>query len=271
MTAAALALPPTLPTRLFLGVERSVCGRAWRDRLDERGDGARARDRAAPRRAGAAGAHPRRARRRGRRGRGIPRSDRAAADAGSGHADRHGEGGGAHRRRDRARRAGRDLRRLRRRRRDLGGAAGALPAPWRPRAARSTSRTASSRATARTSRRSARLPRSGATLLVTVDCGTTSIEPLAEAQAARPRRRRDRPSSGRRGAAAGRCAGQSEPAGRSLGARPSRRRRPGVHGRGRGQPRAAQARLLDTCCGRSRTCSTRSISSRSAPSPTWCR
>src|ERR1700694_1174599 len=30
--------PPTRPIRrLFLGVERSACGRAWRDRLDERG------------------------------------------------------------------------------------------------------------------------------------------------------------------------------------------------------------------------------------------
>ena len=43
----------------------------------------------------------------------------------------------------------------------------------------------------------------GATLLVTVDCGTTSIEPLAEARAARPRRHRHRPSPGRRDAAAG--------------------------------------------------------------------
>ena len=33
---AALALAPKAPTRLFLGVERSVCGRAWRDRLDDR-------------------------------------------------------------------------------------------------------------------------------------------------------------------------------------------------------------------------------------------
>ncbi|MEA2977502.1 MAG: single-stranded-DNA-specific exonuclease [Alphaproteobacteria bacterium] len=33
-----LAMPPmTMSRRLFLGVERSVCGRAWRDRLDERG------------------------------------------------------------------------------------------------------------------------------------------------------------------------------------------------------------------------------------------
>ncbi len=36
MTIALTA--PTGPTRrLFLGVERSACGRAWRDRLDERG------------------------------------------------------------------------------------------------------------------------------------------------------------------------------------------------------------------------------------------
>src|SRR6516165_2607138 len=40
MTIALTA--PTGPTRrLFLGVERSACGRAWRDRLDER-DEARA-------------------------------------------------------------------------------------------------------------------------------------------------------------------------------------------------------------------------------------
>src|SRR5215467_12125506 len=40
MTIALTA--PTGPTRrLFLGVERSACGRAWRDRLDER-DAARA-------------------------------------------------------------------------------------------------------------------------------------------------------------------------------------------------------------------------------------
>ena len=33
---AALALAPKIATRLFLDVERSVCGRSWRDRLDER-------------------------------------------------------------------------------------------------------------------------------------------------------------------------------------------------------------------------------------------
>jgi len=34
--SAALALAPKIASRLFLGVERSVCGRPWRDRLDER-------------------------------------------------------------------------------------------------------------------------------------------------------------------------------------------------------------------------------------------
>jgi single-stranded-DNA-specific exonuclease len=33
----ALTLPPAPDRRLFLGVERSACGRVWRDRLDERG------------------------------------------------------------------------------------------------------------------------------------------------------------------------------------------------------------------------------------------
>ncbi len=36
MTLAMAPLPKAVP-RLFLGVERSVCGRPWRDRLDERG------------------------------------------------------------------------------------------------------------------------------------------------------------------------------------------------------------------------------------------
>jgi len=35
----ALTIPASATRRLFLGVERSVCGRAWRDRLDERGAG----------------------------------------------------------------------------------------------------------------------------------------------------------------------------------------------------------------------------------------
>ncbi|HYS49161.1 MAG TPA: single-stranded-DNA-specific exonuclease RecJ, partial [Xanthobacteraceae bacterium] len=35
MTALSIA-PPRSGPRPFLGVERSVCGRPWRDRLDER-------------------------------------------------------------------------------------------------------------------------------------------------------------------------------------------------------------------------------------------
>ena len=85
----------------------------------------------------------------------------------------------------------------------------------------------------------------GATLLVTVDCGTTSLEPLAEARKlgmsvvvidhhqtgdelpevdalVNPNRRR-----------------------RSLRPRPSRRRRPGADHAGRGEPRIARPRLLD--------------------------
>ena len=50
------------------------------------------------------------------------------------------------------------------------------------------------------------LAQRGATLLVCVDCGTTSIEPLAEAK-----KRRHRSSSSRRGVAAGRRYRQSEP------------------------------------------------------------
>ncbi len=38
----------------------------------------------------------------------------------------------------------------------------------------------------------------GAKLLITVDCGVTSLEPLAEARKTRSRNRGDRPSSGRR-------------------------------------------------------------------------
>jgi single-stranded-DNA-specific exonuclease len=34
--SVALTIPPASARRLFLGVERSACGRAWRDRLDER-------------------------------------------------------------------------------------------------------------------------------------------------------------------------------------------------------------------------------------------
>ena len=110
----------------------------------------------------------------------------------------------------------------------------------------------------------------GATLLVTVDCGTTSIEPLAEARRLGLDVIVHRSPPGRR-AAAGCDRGQSQPARRSVGARPSRRRRPGVPHRGRGQPRAARRAASGPRRGRSPICSAGSTSSRSAPSPTWCR
>ncbi len=64
---------------------------------------------------------------------------------------------------------------------------------------------------------------------------------------------------------------QSEPAGRSLRPRPSRRGRRRVHDAGRGEPRIAPARLLDRRAAGARSARHRSIWSRSAPSPTWCR
>ncbi len=110
----------------------------------------------------------------------------------------------------------------------------------------------------------------GARLLVTVDCGTTSLEPLAEAKRLgldtvvidHHQADEQLPDAIDR---------QSEPARRSLRSRPSRRRRAGVPHHRRGQPRAAPARLLERVRGRSPTSSISSISSRSAPSPTWCR
>ena len=111
----------------------------------------------------------------------------------------------------------------------------------------------------------------GATLLVTVDCGTTSIEPLTEAQAARHGCRRHRPPSGRRGAAAGGGGRQSEPPRRSLRARSSGRGRARLHDGGGGQPRAAPPRVLDCGPAASRICCRCSTMSRSAPLPTSCR
>src|SRR5712692_218241 len=86
--------------RLFLDVERSVTGRAWRDRLDERTA------------AGALSIVQRH---------GVP--ELLARIVG-------GRGVATIGRRGRARRAGGELRRLRRRRRDLDRGAGALPPPW---------------------------------------------------------------------------------------------------------------------------------------------
>ncbi len=90
----ALATPPKASTRLFLGVERSVCGRPWRDRLDER---ATARALAMAQRHNIPELLARVL-----AGRGVevdeveafPRSHGAAADARSARCHRHGAGGG---------------------------------------------------------------------------------------------------------------------------------------------------------------------------------
>ena len=85
----------------------------------------------------------------------------------------------------------------------------------------------------------------GATLLVTVDCGTTSFEPLAEARRLGMSVVVIDHHQSWRGAARGRRAGQSEPARRSLRSRPSRGRRARAGHAGRGEPRTARPRILD--------------------------
>ncbi len=104
-----------------------------------------------------------------------------------------------------------------------------------------------------------------------VDCGTTSYEPLAEAQrlgldvvVIDHHHRRRAPAAGARD-------GQSEPARRPLRPRPSRRGRARVHDPRRGEPRAAPCAASGATARPSPTCSACSIWSRSAPSPTSCR
>ena len=82
----------------------------------------------------------------------------------------------------------------------------------------------------------------GATLIVTVDCGTNSAASIDAAQGRRRRRRRARPSSGRRRAAGRGCRRQSQPRGRPFRAGPSVRRRrdvPDAGPDGQGIARAA--------------------------------
>ena len=87
----------------------------------------------------------------------------------------------AHRRRGDARRAGRDLRRLRRRRRDRSGAARPLPACRRPRSDHPHPGPPVRRLWPQ--RRGGAEPGAArARLLVAVDCGTTSHEPLEAAR-----------------------------------------------------------------------------------------
>ena len=170
--------------RLFLGVENSATGRAWRDRLDERG----ARfpcHRAAPRncrkswRASSPAAMSRPTASR------VSRSERQALDAGPACSDRHGGGGEPDRGRDRAWRERGDLWRLRRRRRDLIGAARTLSAATPPRADHPYSRPPVRRLRAERARRSAGSPTAAQRSWSDVDCGSTSIEPLAAKRNAR--------------------------------------------------------------------------------------
>ena len=241
--SAAVALTPKVASRLFLGVERSVCGRPWRDRLDER---ATTRALAIAQRHNVPELLARILAGRGvevdeveafldptvRRLMPDPHTVTAMEEAALRLADA-----------DDARRAGRDLRRLRRRRRDRLGLAGALPAPRRQRA---------DRAYPRPDLRRLRPQRRGDPRARGTRGETARHRRLRHRQhraagrgaSAWSRRHRHRSPSGRR-TAAGCDRGQCQPARRSFGARPSRRRRPGVRHRGRGQPRAAHPRLLD--------------------------
>ena len=185
MTAALANAPkvPAAPTRLFLDVERSVTRPRLARPARRAGDGARARDRAARRGAGTAGARARRPRRRVddveayldptvRRLMPDPHTVTAMEAAAR-----------PHRRRDDARRAAS--------RSSATTTSMARPPRrcWRASCARSGREPIDPHSGPHLRRlrperraRSARSRRSGATLLITVDCGTTSLEPLAEAR-----------------------------------------------------------------------------------------
>ena len=110
----------------------------------------------------------------------------------------------------------------------------------------------------------------GAKLLITVDCGATSIEPLAEARQLGHRCRGDRSSPGRREAA--RCGrrGRSKPADDLSGLGHLAAVGLVFLDSGRRHPRVARARLLDRA-RRSPICCRCSILSRLAPLPMSCR
>ena len=84
----------------------------------------------------------------------------------------------------------------------------------------------------------------GARLIVTVDCGTTSHEPLARGAPSRRRRPRHRPPSGGRAPSRGRRDRQSEPPGRRVGAGGSVRGGRRVSGSRRGYARTEATRIL---------------------------
>ncbi len=122
----------------------------------------------------------------GRR-RDLSRPDAEGADAGPVEPHGHGQGRGAARRCDREARGGRRLRRLRRRRGVLVGAPRPLSGRARDRGAHLYSRSLARGLWARTCSPSSKLVAGGARLIVCVDCGTTSFEPLGGGR--RPRRR----------------------------------------------------------------------------------
>ena len=214
-----------LTRRAFLNVTRSAAGRAWQPRLDAAGETA------ALAIAQRHGIPELLARVLAGRGVGLDEvpghldPDAARPDARSPTPDRHGRRRpGASRDACQRGEHGRDLRRLRRRRRHSCGAAGALPAPlgldpiiyipdrlfdgYGPNVDAI-----------------ADLAEAAPQLLVTVDCGTTSFEPLEDARRLGLDVVVDRPPPGRRGAAAGARHRQSQPPRRPLRPRPSRRGR----------------------------------------------
>ena len=227
--------------------------------------------RAAPWRAGDAGAHSRRPRCRSRRGGELSRSGGEAADARSRHADRR-----CRRRRHalpmpssaaRVLRSSAITMSMARPRRHCWRAICAIAGCRRS----SIFRTGCSKAMGRMSMRCARLQRSRCDPVGHGRLRHDIDRAAGRSEQARHGCRGHRSSSMRCGIAARACDGESEPARRSFRPEPSRRRRACVHDTGRGQSRIAPARLFRRRRGASPICWPRSIWSRSAPSRMSCR
>ena len=197
----------------------------------------------------------------------FPRSDHPQAVARSAQRHRHGDGGVAHRRCRQRAREGRDLRRLRRRRRDLGGAARLVSAPCRPRSADPYSRPHFRRLRPEYRSR-ARAGRQGRDAAGHRRLRHHQHRAAGRGEKARHGGDRHRPPSMRRRTAGRRCAGQSEPARRSLASSAISPPSASSSSRwSRSTARCASAASGPTRC-RSPTCCRCCIMSRSAPSPT---
>ena len=205
--------------RLLPRCRGSALGRPWRPRLDARGRGAGAGDRAGRRPCRAPRPRPRRARRRAGGGRPPSRSDAARPDAGPVRAARHGG-------RDRASRA-----RHRAGERvaifgdyDVDGACGAaLLSEFLAACGCETLIHIPDRVTEGYGPNVEAMRQfrgAGRELVVTVDCGAVELRAVRRGGAARPRRDRVRPPPGAGDAAEGARARRSQPAGRSLRPRP---------------------------------------------------